>query len=218
MKGFGPTLSSFATESHELHRIRRGALAPFFSRASVYNLEPAVQSVVNKLALRLEAIQGSDNIINLIDVFTALTYDIICQYAFASPYGFIDTPDFAPQWHRAMMDASETSHLFKQFGWLEPTMRRLPHWLVIKMNPRLGALFTLGDVGLKQRVPPLPRLTTMQSVRDQVVKVKAELAEGKKPAGQKTIFYEMLTNDQLRPEDKTNDRLEQEGLSVVAAG
>lgn len=52
----------------------------------------------------------------------------------------------------------------------------------------------------------------------QIVKVKADLAEGKKPIGQKTIFYEMLTNDQLRPEDKTNLRLEQEGISVVAAG
>ena len=147
MKGFGPTISAFATESHELHRTRRGALAPFFSKASVYHLEPSVQAVVNKLISRLEGIQGSGVVINLIDVFTSLTADIICQYAFASPYGFMNEPDFAPHWHRAMMDVSETAHLFKQFGWIEPTMRKIPSNIVEMINPWLGALFSLEAVG-----------------------------------------------------------------------
>ena len=55
-------------------------------------------------------------------------------------------------------------------------------------------------------------------VRAKVLDVKAELAEGRKPSGQKTIFYDLLTNDQLGPEDKTMLRLEQESLSLVAAG
>ncbi len=59
-----------------------------------------------------------------------------------------------------------------------------------------------------------------QMVRAQVLGVKAELDEGKKPdgQGQKTIFYDLLTNDQLPPEDKSVDRLESEGISLVAAG
>ena len=107
-KGFGPTISTFATEGHELHRTRRGALAPFFSKASVHQLEPSVQSVVSQLILRLEAVKGSRIVIGLIDVFAALTSDIIGQYAFAFPYGFIESPEFAPQWHKAMMDLSES--------------------------------------------------------------------------------------------------------------
>ncbi len=55
-------------------------------------------------------------------------------------------------------------------------------------------------------------------VRDQVLGVKSELAQGKKPVGQKTIFYDLLTNDQLPPEDKAVDRLQAEGLLLVAAG
>ena len=144
MKGFGPTISSFATEGHELHRTRRGALAPYFSKVSVYQLEPTVQSVVNKLVSRLEAIQGSGTVINVIDVFTALTADIIGDYAFALPYDFIDNPDFARHWHRAIMDLSETFHMFKQFGWIEPFVRKIPHRIVKIMSPQLGALFTVG--------------------------------------------------------------------------
>ena len=54
--------------------------------------------------------------------------------------------------------------------------------------------------------------------RAQIIDAKAELAEGKKPEGQKTVFYELLTSDQLREEDKTVDRLETEGVSVFGAG
>lgn len=59
-----------------------------------------------------------------------------------------------------------------------------------------------------------------QMIRSQVLGVKAELDEGKRPdgQGQKTILYDLLTNDQLPPEDKSVDRLESEGLSLVAAG
>ena len=146
MKGFGPTWSTFATESHELHRTRRGALAPFFSKASVYQLEPTVQTVVDKLVSRLDGIRGSGTVINLVDVFVSLTADIIVQYAFAKPYNLIDSPDFAPFWHKGMMDLSETSHLFKQFGWLEPMMRRIPQGFVARMSPQLGALFSVGEV------------------------------------------------------------------------
>lgn len=57
-------------------------------------------------------------------------------------------------------------------------------------------------------------------IRAQVLGVKAELDEGKKRdgQGQKTIFYDLLTNEQLPPEDKSVDRLELEGVSLVAAG
>ena len=146
MKGFGATWSTFATESHELHRTRRGALAPFFSKASVYQLESTVQTIVDKMVSRLDAIRGSGTVINLVDVFVSLTADIIVQYAFAKPYNLIDSPDFAPFWHKGIMDASETSHTFKQFGWLEPMVRRIPQSFVTMMSPQLGALFSLGKV------------------------------------------------------------------------
>ncbi|KAM0805978.1 cytochrome P450 [Usnea florida] len=201
MKGFGPTWSTFATESHELHRTRRGALAPFFSKASVYQLEPTVQTIVEKLESRLNAIRGSGTVINLVDVFVSLTADIIVQYAFAKPYNLIDSPDFAPFWHKGMMDGSEASHTFKQFGWLEPMVRRIPQGFVTMMSPQLGALLSVGKLA-----------------RAQIIDAKAELAEGNKPQGQKTVFYELLTNDQLQEEDKTVDRLEAEGISVFGAG
>jgi len=146
MKGFGDSMSTFATEGHERHRIRRNAVAPYFSKASVYRLEPAVQTVIDRLVSRLERDRGTRNVINLIDAFTALTADIIVQYTFAKPYGFMDNPDFARVWHKGMMDASEVTHLFKQFGWMEPMVRRIPQKFVAMISPQLSALLMLGNV------------------------------------------------------------------------
>lgn len=55
-------------------------------------------------------------------------------------------------------------------------------------------------------------------IRAQVLKIKEELAEGRKSSGRKSILYDILMNDQTRPQDKETERLVAEGLSVVAAG
>ncbi len=76
ISGFGLTGASFSTVNHDLHRIRRGALAPFFSKASVVQLEPTVQAAIAKFVLRLKGLQGSGTPINLIDAYSALTNDV----------------------------------------------------------------------------------------------------------------------------------------------
>lgn len=153
VRGFGPTNYMFSTIPHELHRIRRGAIAPFFSKASVQRLEPTVSAMVDKLVSRLETYKETDAVINLINVYPCLTADVICQYAFASPYGYLDAPEFAPTWHKAVMDASEGYHFFKHFPWLESTMRMIPTSIVRKLVPNLSALFLLSDVRLVFLLP-----------------------------------------------------------------
>lgn len=86
---------------------------------------------------------------NLIDAYAALTGDIITQYAFAKPYGFMDSPDFTPQWHKAWMSVSENGHMFKQFAWLEPTMRSMPVWLVKILSPQTMTLLNMQDVSCR---------------------------------------------------------------------
>ena len=51
-----------------------------------------------------------------------------------------------------------------------------------------------------------------------MLEVKKEYAQGHKGSGQKNIFYDILTNDQIRPQDKETERLVAEAMSVVGAG
>ncbi|KAL9631283.1 MAG: hypothetical protein Q9204_004301 [Flavoplaca sp. TL-2023a] len=208
VRGFGPTNYAFATISHELHRTRRGAIAPFFSKTLVQQLEPSVVTMIQKLVNRLEKLKGTGTVVNLIEMYPCLTSDIICQYAFASPYGYLDMPEFAPLWHNALMDASEGFLFFSQFPWLETLMRKLPQPLVRELVPNLSSLFLMtGEM-----------LRVFQMVREKVDQVQADLANDKKPDGQRTIFHDLFTNDSLSPEEKTPERLAAEGFSVVGAG
>ncbi|KAL8949991.1 MAG: hypothetical protein Q9222_003934 [Ikaeria aurantiellina] len=203
IRGFGPTISAFSTPGHELHRLRRSAIAPFFSKTMVQQMEPLVQAMVDKLLARIETFRGTGGVINLIDMYPCLTSDVICQYAFASPYGYLDEPEFAPLWHKANMDAGEVAHFFKQFQWLETLMRKLPTAVVARISPSLASLFLMNDM-----------------VREKIQLVQTDIREnkGEPPRGQKTIFHELFANEQLPPEEKTAVRLEAEGVILVAAG
>jgi cytochrome P450 len=176
-------------------------MSPFFSKASVQRLEPAVQLVVNKLVSRLENLRGSGSKVNLVDVFAALTGDVIGQYAFAKSLGFMESPDFAFHWHKAFMDLSENGYLLEHFTWVEPLLRSMPLWLVRLMSP--------------QAVP----LIEMQKDREkQIDDFKEDLAKGRKITEQRTIFYDILENDQVRPQEKESVHLSDEAVGIMGAG
>lgn len=107
-KMFGTTKAAVGTTSHALHRVRRAALNPFFSRRSVARLEPVIQANVNKLRKRLEGFADKGKPVNLTDALTALSADVIGDFAFGRSYGFLDAEDFNPGWHKLML-VSRTS-------------------------------------------------------------------------------------------------------------
>ena len=57
-----------------------------------------------------------------------------------------------------------------------------------------------------------------QGFRRQIVETKEALARGEKPVGQETIFYDVLTNDSVRPQEKETDHLVQEAQAIIGAG
>ena len=156
---FGQRSSFLVTESHELHRIRRGALAHYFSVQSLRRLEPGVQSHVDKLVSRLQGLKGSGTVINLLDVFACLTGDIISQYAFARPYGFLEDPGFSPYWHDLIIEVSINGHMLKQFGWMLPMMQAMPEWMVKIMTPQMLTL-----IGFQAVCQPQPLVITLLTI------------------------------------------------------
>lgn len=54
-------------------------------------------------------------------------------------------------------------------------------------------------------------------MKDHVLEVKTDLTEGRK-TNQKTIFYDILSNGKIRPEEKENSYLICEAQTVIGAG
>ncbi|KAL8943014.1 MAG: hypothetical protein Q9211_001143 [Gyalolechia sp. 1 TL-2023] len=201
MKMFGLRYAFLATQDHDLHRMRRNAFARYLSKASLQRLEPGIQSVVDTMVSRLHEIKGSGKVVNLLDLFACLTGDVIGQYAFASPYGLLEDPDFSPHWHQTMMGVSMNGHLLKQFGFLMPVMQAMPEWLVKMVTPGMMTLINF-----------------QKGFRRQVIKTKQDIAEGRKPEGQSNIFYDVLTNDEVRLQEKDDDYLQDEAQTIIGAG
>jgi hypothetical protein len=68
-----------ATVSHDLHRKRRDAISPFFTKRNVLYLEPVITQKVEKLCNLINKYAVGKAPINLSDIF----------YAFCNEYGLI---------------------------------------------------------------------------------------------------------------------------------
>ena len=68
--------ASVVTESHDLHRVRRGAFAHYLSKASLMRLEPGRQNVIAKLVSRLQGIKSTGKVMNCWDGHASLTGDV----------------------------------------------------------------------------------------------------------------------------------------------
>ena len=145
-KLFGTSSGMFATVPHDLHRLRRGALNPYFSKQSVARLVPVILSRVDTLCQRLREAQSSGNPVNLSVAYSALTADIITKYSFGKSYGYLLKPDFASEFYAILLRSGFVGHVIKQFGWLSPLMDALPTWLVALMSPEMTPLIHLRNV------------------------------------------------------------------------
>ncbi|EKG13640.1 Cytochrome P450 [Macrophomina phaseolina MS6] len=116
----------FGTVDHDLHRMRRGAMNRFFSKASVMRLEPLIRDTVAKLCAQIETYAGTEEPVKLSSAFSCMTTDIVTEYAFARSYNFLGSREFEPNFHKAITAGSDMGPLIKQAPWVLSIMRCLP--------------------------------------------------------------------------------------------
>lgn len=144
---FGNSLSVFGTVAHNHHRIRRSAIAGYFSKQAVSRFSSEIQTIVDHLCERLKGVAESQQPINLKYAFSALTVDVITEYSFSKPYDALSQEDFAPSLYGMIMGPSEASHFLVQFPWLYPVLDAMPLWFVRMTNKPIADLIDLQKVG-----------------------------------------------------------------------
>ncbi|KAL6240925.1 hypothetical protein RBB50_012184 [Rhinocladiella similis] len=190
--------SSFATAPHNLHRIRRAALNPYFSKRSISQTENLILAKVQVLCRRLEQACKSGQVIRLDVAYMALTMDVITHYCFGHSYDYLEEDDFKASWKETVIAGSANGAFLRQFPWALPILKMAPLSLVQVLNPPAGHL-----------------MAWQKMVRAQVDDIIAKNKEGKKTKG--TVFQALLDSD-LPPEEKSADRLQDEGQTIVGAG
>lgn len=94
MQLFGFTEAAISTVEHDVHRVRRGAMARMFSKDSVRRLEPIMVNNLNKLFGRLQKLKESGKPVNVLYIYSAFTNDLITEYAFGVSFNWLDAPEF----------------------------------------------------------------------------------------------------------------------------
>ena len=198
----GAPHSAFSTVTHELHRRRRAALNPFFSKRAVVQLDDMVQSKTAELCRRLQEAIGNKevDVIRLDTAFAALTTDIITEYSFGKSWNNMSYPDFNQEWKNLINKTFVTLLTFKSFPSVARMMDALPDSIIKKLDPTLGGYLDL-----------------VAGVTTQVRRILDEAPDVKNQQETKTIFHDLRDSD-LPKEEKTVRRLVSEGVTIVAAG
>ncbi|GAD93895.1 benzoate 4-monooxygenase cytochrome P450, putative [Paecilomyces variotii No. 5] len=197
---FGTPQSMVTTINHDHHRLRRGLLNSYFSKRSVMRLEPLIQENIDKLSKRFGAAGKSGAIIRLDAAFTALTMDIITHYSYGKSYNYLDEDDFKLSWKEAVLEASANGAMLRHFPFVLTISKSMPPWLLKKLDPQAAVLLEIQHMVRKQSLESLESF---------------EKAENK---GSQATAFDALCDPSLPPEERSIDRLQDEGQILLAAG
>ncbi|MCJ1364028.1 hypothetical protein MMC16_003137 [Acarospora aff. strigata] len=201
VNSFGNTTSGFGTVDHDLHRLRRAAINPFFSKQKVAALQPVIQRLVDKLCTKLEKVRDTDEVVPIECAFDAFTMDVITEYSLDTSFGYLDHPGWSSDFRELERAFGEMGYKQKMFPPLLDIMNSLPDRLVLWMDPRTKLL-----------------LDFMRNCYAIAERMLSE-TDGKKyeEKAHPTIFHEIIHSD-LPPPEKTPKRLEQEAAVILGAG
>ncbi|ORY17344.1 cytochrome P450 [Clohesyomyces aquaticus] len=197
---FGTEGGVLTTVDAALHKRRRAALSPMFSRRSIISLLHIIQRHIDTLSSRMDEFASRKEPMNLTHAFPALTGDIIMDYFFGFNYGQLKDPEFN-SFHEAFMKIAGTGHLATQFPWILPLMNAMPDSITEYLQPAAAPILKF-----RRDQWNLIGQTLRNEIKDQTDDVP------------KTIFQELLSSRLLPPSDKTHQRLADEAQIVVGGG
>ncbi|KAK5729466.1 hypothetical protein LTR17_011886 [Elasticomyces elasticus] len=191
------------TPGFELHRQRRKAFDPYFSRASVLRLEALIASLVDKMCTRVEELKGRDTPFSMSTMYRCLTTDIISDYCFSQPFDLLDDPQGNEKHMDAFLGVFKILFLTRQIPWGSWVMSRLkllPKWMV----PTDQGMAWVQDWqgGISRRL------------RD-IKQGKSQETHSSYP--HPTVFEQYIQNGNVPAAEKTDDLLLANAVMFVAA-
>lgn len=191
---------------HDLHRKRRAALNPFFSKRNIQQLEPMIMEKVNRLLDRLGKAFVEGEVVNLSYATAALTMDVISSYALGADVGNLKRADWGKDWLDAFRLVGQFRPIGRQFKWFINMSATVSPDIVQIFNPRQA--FVMRKLNY-------PMESIRQAIRDRDEDGKP--SQDKPSTNSKTIFQDIIDSN-LPPSEKSAGRLNAEAGLMVGAG
>ncbi|KAL4746350.1 hypothetical protein BDW72DRAFT_207408 [Aspergillus terricola var. indicus] len=197
---FSSPTAMVATVDHDKHRIRRKLLTSFFSRRSIEQLEPVVHESLSVFLDSLVTAYKEDAVVDLIDRLQGLTGDVITQYAYGNSYGLQEPQNIGSGITKVVQEGTTKIHLHRFFPLFERLLRVVPKWFMAQLLPARASIYDL-----------------LEGVREQSIEALRNRDVSTTPPKKTTMFH-ALTAPDVPPEERTLQRLQDEGLVLFAAG
>jgi cytochrome P450 len=203
-RGFAVPTAGGMTVEHEVHRKRRGALNPFFSKASIVSNMPVIQEKLAVMCSRLDKIAGSRQILDLESIFLAVTTDVLTQCSYGWSYDYCNNPNWAMTWKLVNTGGRASAAIVRSFPLVGALVRSMPLSIAVKLVPPIGFMKSwMKRVGIQVR--------KIKSDPETMQMIKSDKRR------KNTIFAQILSTD--LPEHEISDqRLIDEGVLIATAG
>jgi cytochrome P450 len=204
--------SSVATVDHDLHRLRRSILNPYFSKASVVKLEPIMGERIDRLCQRLEECAQRDEVVSLDSAFSALTTDIITRYFFGSHEDNIGRPGFVHPLQEAILGLTGAFQFTRLFPNVAAVAKNfLPYWVIDLVQPKMANLLRWQD-DLLQSIQATVDRDSSSGV------VSSSESELKSNTSNRSVILSAFQDPSVPAAQKGIPRLVDEGMLFLIAG
>ncbi|TGO21288.1 hypothetical protein BPAE_0228g00020 [Botrytis paeoniae] len=198
-----------ATVSFDVHKKRREALPPFFSKRNVLYLEPMITAKVQQLCDVISSHVVDKSPLNLSGVLFAFSNErgIAENFLFAHEINNLADEKKAASLRRNTYQLLRGVHRNKHMSWIPDLLEKLPKSMTKPiMPPGLADIFAL-----------------LARVRAELVTIMEAKASGNinkslGPTGKESVYDSVLDNTSLPESEKSLPRLQNEGALLVLAG
>ncbi|KAI1743354.1 putative cytochrome P450 [Xylaria scruposa] len=195
----------FGTVSHELHRLRRAAINPLFSKSGAVTAVPMIYKHSEKLLARIKTQIAHVGFAEMRANFLAFATDNVSLYSTGKSRGLLDDENLAAQWKKAIGNLAEWTLIARHFSYLIPIVLEMPMALI------------------KFILPDFSRIVELHEDMHELASYHIQLSSGKEHTKDElvspsNVFRMVLSNEQLPPAEKVANRISHEGVVAVAAG
>ncbi|KAM5464683.1 hypothetical protein MauCBS54593_006774 [Microsporum audouinii] len=196
--------SALATIDHDLHRRRKAIISPYFSQRAAIEIEPLIHERLDALCSHLEKKMASGDTVNITCAASAFTADVVMQHFYGYHLNFVGAKDFKYYMREGLTGLFEFYHATRFMPFPPVLIKKLPSWILRRLNKNLPLIIE-GRNDHKKMI--LSYLNCSGNAEKQ-----------KDGSRAKSVIVSALTDPNVPEQEKTLDRLLDEGETIIFAG
>ncbi|CZR52405.1 related to cytochrome P450 CYP3/CYP5/CYP6/CYP9 subfamilies [Phialocephala subalpina] len=203
VRGLQVDKSTIATADHDLHRLRRGILAPHFAKRSIVAIEPMINERIDRLCERLAGASESKEIVDLDSAYAALTTDVVDQYFYGENFDCLGNKNFKFEIRDAILGLIRCYNLTRFFPSFVAAFKSLPIPIVRLIHSGAADLL-VSDETMKAKL-----------LQYQALQSKNEIVS---PGNPGLCIIQSLLAPEVPAQEKTIDQLMDETKTIIFGG